>query len=78
MHTLKWGQTSSRCRQRVVSILDPDQVGAPRSRVLGHQTSEAGFQLLVQALGLAVGFRMVPRSQVDGGSDELTKLPPEP
>ena len=44
--------------------------------VLGHQTSEAGFQLLVEAFGLAVG--QITRHQACLRHDEPTELPPEP
>ena len=40
-------------------ILYPDQVLAPCGGVLADHASEAGFQLLVKAFGLAVGFRMI-------------------
>ena len=78
MHTVEWGQTSSRSRQGVMCILNPDQVGAPGSRVLGHQALEAGFQLLVEVLGLAVRLRVISRRQTGCGTYEPAELPSEP
>ena len=59
-------------------ILYPDQVFAPCRGILVNHTPEAGFQLLIEAFGLAVGFRMVSGCQAGFGSDESAELPPEP
>ena len=37
----------------------PDQVFAQCGGILKGQAPEAGFQLLVEAFGLAVGFRVI-------------------
>ena len=42
-----------------------------------HHTSEAGFQLLIEAFGLAISFRMVTRCQAGSGSDEPAEFLPE-
>lgn len=39
--------------------LDPYQMFAPCQGVLGHQAKEAGFQLLVQVFGLAIGLWVI-------------------
>ena len=60
-----------------MGILNPDQVFAPCRGILVHHTSEAGFQLLIEAFGLAVSFRVVPGRQACFGSDESAEFSPK-
>lgn len=75
--TLERWETGGRGGQWIMGGLDPDQVFASCGWILGHQTSEAGFQLLIKAFGQAVGLCMVTWGQARLGSDQLTNLPPE-
>ena len=59
-------------------ILNPDQVLAPCRGVLVNHASEAGFQLLVEAFGLAVGFGVITGCQASSSSNETTEFLPEP
>lgn len=60
-----------------MGVFNPDQVFAPSRGILGHQASEAGFQLLVKAFSLAVGLRVISRSQAGLGSNESAEFLPE-
>ncbi|KAI3355596.1 hypothetical protein L3Q82_018422 [Scortum barcoo] len=77
MDDMKRRESRGCCGKGVVRVLYPGQVLAPCCLVLGYKASQAGLQLLVHALRLAVGFWVISRGQADGGAKETAELLPK-
>ncbi len=75
---LKRGHTWGRHRKGVTSVFYPRELLAPWTRIVGCQTAEHSFKILVGPLALPIGLRMKTRRQTSQGPDLSTKLLPKP
>lgn len=75
--TLNGGESGGQAGERIMGILNPQEMLGPGGRVRRHQTAKSCLHLLVNALCLPIGLGVKPRRETGCGAHQATKLPPE-